>query len=287
MIKHEEDEIQVLGVPAKNKKTVGKKRTIGYIILVIMGIIGIACCWWLWWNPTDTEDSKTVSYKESNIPMLMKNGQETTTHKTNTKISILADTVNDVPMQIFMLEGVHSNLCMGLPSVQDTTVLMALPAADIRKDNLGIVGDFVLDGCRYGNGKRKEGYCALLQGQLFLGVSISDTIMNYCVDRQGSFFRQYALVNDNKIWPNRLKGKSLRRAVAKKKDDARIYVVISRQRESLYDFSEALSDYGMHDAIYLPGGDAYAFYRANGEVSFLGISQEHVYPNTNYLVFSK
>lgn len=105
MIKHEEDEIQVLGVPAKNKKTVGKKRTIGYIILVIMGIIGIACCWWLWWNPTDTEDSKTVSYKESNIPMLMKNGQETTTHKTNTKVSILADTIMMFRCRYLCLKG--------------------------------------------------------------------------------------------------------------------------------------------------------------------------------------
>ena len=157
----------------------------------------------------------------------------------------------------------------------------------MRKDNLGIVGDFVLDGRRYGNGKRKEGYGALLEGQLFLGVSASDTVMNYCASRQGSFFRQYALVADGKIWPNRLKGKSLRRAVARKADDARVYVVVSRQRESLYDFSEALADYGMHDALYLPGGDAYAFCKVDGDTLFLGVSQEHVYPNTNYLVFGK
>ncbi len=286
MMKHEEDEIQVLGIPTESKKTGWRKRVIGYIILMIVGIIGITC-YWLWWNTPHTEDNKVLADKESCISLLIDNGQNTVKDKVDARISILADTVNDVPMQIFMLEGVHANLCMGLPPVQDTTILMTLPAADIRKDNLGIVGDFVLDGRRYGNGKRKEGYCAMLQGQLFLGVSVSDTIMNYCMNRQGSFFRQYALVSEHKIWPNRLKGKSLRRAIAKKKNDARIYVVVSRQRESLYDFSEALSDYGMCDAIYLPGGDAYAFYRVNDEVFFLGLSQEYVYPNTNYLVFSK
>ena len=83
-------------------------------------------------------------------------------------------------MQLFVIEGAEARLRIGRPAVQDTTVLMALPAADVRKDNLGIVGDFVLDGRRYGNGKRKEGYGALLEGQLFLGVSASDTVMNYC-----------------------------------------------------------------------------------------------------------
>ena len=62
---------------------------------------------------------------------------------------------------------------------------------------------------------------------------------------------------------------------------------MSRQRESLYDFSEALADYGMHDALYLPGGDAYAFCKVDRDTLFLGVSQEHVYPNTNYLVFGK
>ena len=285
MMKHEEDEIQVLGVPTQGKKTGWRKWSLWYMPLAIAVIIG--ACWLLLWNTGDAEKNKVLSDKESDIPLLMKNEKETAGSMTIVHINILADTVNDVPMQIFLLEGVDSDLSLGLPSIQDTAILMALPAADIRKDNLDIVGDFVLEGRRYGNGKRKEGYCAMLRGQLFLGVSVSDTIMNYCMDRQGSFFRQYALVSKHKIWPNRLKGKSLRRAVAKKENDARIYVVVSRQRESLYDFSEALSDYGMCDAIYLPGGDAYAFYRMNDEIFFLGISQEHVYPNTNYLVFSK
>lgn len=93
--------------------------------------------------------------------------QPLTDSATLARVSLLADTVNDVPMQLFILEGTDVRLRIGLPSVQDTTLLMALPAADVRKDNLGIVGDFVLDGRRYGNGKRKEGYGALLQGQLF------------------------------------------------------------------------------------------------------------------------
>ena len=109
--------------------------------------------------------------------------------------------------------------------------------------------------------------------------------MNYCASRQGSFFRQYALVADGKIWPNRLKGKSLRRAVARKADDARVYVVVSRQRESLYDFSEALADYGFTNALYLVGGTSYGWCRMDARVHELGVRRGKTLPSHNYLVF--
>ncbi len=287
MTKHEEDEIQVLGSPAGGKRPVRNRWLWGIVVLLLVAVACIVCWWCLPDRNNRPVGEKVFPNWEKNILQLDKKQQPLTDSATYARVSLLADTVNDVPMQLFVLEGTDVRLCIGLPSVQDTTLLMALPAADVRKDNLGIVGDFVLDGRRYGNGKRKEGYGALLQGQLFLGVSASDTVMNYCAERQGSFFRQYPLVIGGKIWPNRLKGKSLRRAVACKKDDPRVYVVLSRQRESLYDFSEALADYGMLDALYLPGGDAYAFCRTPQEILWLGTSQEHVYPNTSYLVFHK
>lgn len=286
MKRHEEDEIQVLGQAGGGRKRGGGKRFLGYL-LPVLAVALLITGWFLLRKTAVSPQENDAFPLESDLALLEDEQQLASGVAKEVRISVVDDTVNDVPMQVFVIEGAKARLCIGRPAAQDTTVLMALPAADVRKDNLGIVGDFVLDGRRYGNGKRKEGYGALLEGQLFLGVSASDTVMNYCASRQGSFFRQYALVADGKIWPNRLKGKSLRRAVARKADDARVYVVVSRQRESLYDFSEALADYGMHDALYLPGGDAYAFCKVGGDTLFLGLSEEHVYPNTNYLVFGR
>ena len=108
MMKHEEDEIQVLGVPTQGKKTGWRKWSLWYMPLAIAVIIG--ACWLLLWNTGDAEKNKVLSDKESDIPLLMKNEKETAGSKTNVQINILADTVNDVPMQIFILEGVDSEL---------------------------------------------------------------------------------------------------------------------------------------------------------------------------------
>ena len=282
-MRHEEDEIQILGAPDNRRK----RRGYAYWGAVIgLLLVGIALLFWLMpqgesGSPQDAAVSQEL--KELSQP----DDNRMPERYVEPKLDIWTDTINDVPMKFFQLTAAKARLCMGTPSEQDSTLLMVLPAADIRKDNLGIVGDFVLEGKQYGNGKRKEGYVAILDERLFLGVSSSDTVMNYCADHRGSFFRQYALVFDGQVVKNKLKGKSLRRAVARRDKDDSVYVIVSLQRESLYDFSEALADYGMTDAIYLPGGDAYAFYRKDTLLDYLGTSQEHIYPNTNYLLFCR
>ena len=282
-MRHEEDEIQILGTPDNRRK----RRGYAYWAAVIgLLLVGIALLFWL--MPQGESGSPQDAAVSQELKELSQtDGNRMPERYVEPELDIWTDTINDVSMKFFQLTAAKARLCMGTPSEQDSTLLMVLPAADIRKDNLGIVGDFVLEGKQYGNGKRKEGYVAILDERLFLGVSSSDTVMNYCADHRGSFFRQYALVFDGQVVKNKLKGKSLRRAVARRDKDDSVYVIVSLQRESLYDFSEALADYGMTDAIYLPGGDAYAFYRKDTLLDYLGTSQEHIYPNTNYLLFCR
>lgn len=282
-MRHEEDEIQILGTPDNRRK----RRGYAYWGAVIgLLLVGIALLFWL--MPQGESGSPQDAAVSQELKELSQtDGNRMPERYVEPELDIWTDTINDVSMKFFQLTAAKARLCMGTPSEQDSTLLMVLPAADIRKDNLGIVGDFVLEGKQYGNGKRKEGYVAILDERLFLGVSSSDTVMNYCADHRGSFFRQYALVFDGQVVKNKLKGKSLRRAVARRDKDDSVYVIVSLQRESLYDFSEALADYGMTDAIYLPGGDAYAFYRKDTLLDYLGTSQEHIYPNTNYLLFCR
>lgn len=70
-------------------------------------------------------------------------------------------------------------------------------------------------------------------------------------------FRQFALVSAGQICLKQfaLKGKVHRRALARKPGDATAYYVETVNKESLYDFAEALADYGFIDAVYLTGAD--------------------------------
>ena len=91
---------------------------------------------------------------------------------------------------------------------------------------------------------------------------------------------------DGEIQVNRLKGKAVRRALAQQNNE--FYIVESKNRESLYDFSEALADMGFTYALYLVGGSSYGWWRdKDGAIRELGIYNKESLPNINYLVFKK
>jgi len=58
---------------------------------------------------------------------------------------------------------------------------------------------------------------------------------------------------------NFLHGKVERRAIGRLGD--RIYYIATRHKETLWDFADALREYGFIDAIYITGGADYVFYR--------------------------
>ena len=274
MKRNEEDEIQVLGT--KPKKICRKWA----ILLTVCTIITTIAVMYLF-------ISKTVVNKgETDIDRLKKETiQESRFPSKISMIEINEDSINDVPLRIYSLVNLQAELSMELPSKKDTAVLLVAQAADIRKDNKGIVGDFILQGKQLATGKKKTGYCAIINGNISLGNSTGDEVKDYCINSKGHFFRQYVLVTDGEQQENRLKGKSIRRALARQDDD--LYIIESINRESLYDFSEALADIGITDALYLVGGDAYRFYRnsSNGQVYEYG--ERKPLPAMNYIVFRK
>ncbi len=123
----------------------------------------------------------------------------------------------------------------------------------------------------------------MINGEITLGNTINDNIKEHCIARNGDFFRQYALVMNGEIQENRLRGKAIRRALAQQNND--FYIVESVNRESLYDFSEALADMGFTNALYLVGGSSYAWWRESSQTTHeLGKSDKNPLPNTNYLI---
>ena len=69
-------------------------------------------------------------------------------------------------------------------------------------------------------------------------------------------------------------GKVERRAIGRINDQ--LYFIAPRHKETLWDFADALREYGFIDAIYITGGADYVFYRDKDGVRYdIGYSSEY------------
>lgn len=167
----------------------------------------------------------------------------------------MCDTVvNGRGLLVMTPVGAKPELCTGNSGLDDNDIILSATAADIRADNGGIVGAFVLHGELLSKGLSKAGFCAVINGRLTVGVSDSTPLFEEAIDQNGDFFRQYPLVVAGQLVENKLKGRSIRKALIER--DGVISVAVSRERMSLHDFAQTLIDYGVSNAIYLVGGDS-------------------------------
>jgi hypothetical protein len=179
-------------------------------------------------------------------------------------IEIVIDTINDIPLVFYTPHNAFPKLCVGLP---DENALFATAAADIGKNNYGIVGDFVLASEQLARGVRRDGYCAIIDNTVTIGFGEKTPLLQESIDKKGYFFRHYALVKNYKHIDNTPKGEEIRRALAVR--NGRIIIVSSLQRESFHDFAQALSDADISDAICLVcGNDFYGWCHTHGNSNY-------------------
>ena len=79
--------------------------------------------------------------------------------------------INDIPIRIFIPHNAEMSLHIGRMDKGDTSVVFVAQAADVRADNGGIVGAFVLDGEPKAWGISKKGFCASINGKVTIGVA--------------------------------------------------------------------------------------------------------------------
>ena len=273
MVQYSDNEIQVLGQPTKRSR----KKWIWLIPLSLIGgilFVWVLLCTFPQENIVDLRDFKTeLNVTVKGEPMFIESGIE--------HYSVVE---NDVSMYVFHMIDMTAELNTDARQYTDDTECFIMQAADIRKDNGKFVGDFVLNGKRLSSGKRKKGYCAIIDGKITIGMSDTDDVMNRCIEKGGSFFRQYPLVSNGIMQENELKGKSIRRALALKGD--KLYVFETEYRESMHDFAEALQDIGVTEAISLVGGNkAYMYWWQDNELyESYDLSEVN---NNNFIVFKK
>lgn len=172
----------------------------------------------------------------------------------------LKDTINDIPLNIYIPHNAVPELCVGRPDISDKSIVLATQAADIRADNGKIVGAYVIKGKPLSWGLSKKGYCGIIDGKITIGVADNSPLFEEATEKEGFFFRQYPLVDNGTLVENELKGKSIRKAICDRKGE--IMVVMTETPESLHDFAQALIDLKVDNAIYLVGGQSYGFYNS-------------------------
>lgn len=163
--------------------------------------------------------------------------------------------INDIPIRIFIPHNAEMSLHIGRMDKEDKSIIYAAQAADVRADNGGIVGAFVLNGEPKAWGLSKKGYCASINGKVTIGVADNTSLFEEATMHNGYFFRQYPLVKDGQVIDNEPKGKSIRRAICDRQGE--IFMVETGSIESFHDFAQALADLGVDQAVYLEIGRAH------------------------------
>lgn len=200
-------------------------------------------------------------------------------------VTALDTIVNDIPLHVFYPQNMVPRLTIGYDVTLDTVNnLMFMQAADVRADNKKILGAFVLKGVPLSWGLSKKGYCAIIDGEVTVGVADDSPLFEEATEKEGYFFRQYALVDSFQMVENQLKNKAVRRAICDV--DGEVVVVETLSRESMHDFAEALTDMGVCNAVNLVGSSSIGWVRS--DKSYVsGHHDQHRYKNASFIVWSK
>lgn len=278
-----DNEVYILGAESGKKEKRISVRTLSltalFLLLLIAGIITLFI--------NRKEQAPEYYFEpEQNVPQSISvTTNDSLSNRSNiVSIEITEETANDVPLLVYTPHHATMSLMVGMPDQSDSTLLLAVMAADIRKDNMEIVGDFILSGQRLARGIAKKGYAAIINDQVTIGLGESTPLLQEAIEQNGSFFRQYPLVHNGELIENKPKNKSIRRALAVRNE--RVIVVASINRESFHDFSQALIDIGISDAIYLVGGDAYGWYYDHAHVRHeFGNALTDIPDNISYIIW--
>jgi len=200
-----------------------------------------------------------------------------------------SDSILGVALNFYEMRGLRAEISMQEPDTTDRSVYLYSRCADYHKD-FSIIGSMVIDGQEVEtvSGNRK-GYLAGDEDNFVIGIARDEKVKDYVKGKRGCFFRQFILVSDRTL-PRTfyLHGKVERRAIGRMSND-RLYYIETLHKETMWDFADALREYGFVDAIYITGGYDYCFYRsADGTAHDIGQSKGHPHKNAGkvpWLVF--
>ena len=256
-----DDEIRIIGAHQEKKRI----RPVVYLFIagIVVAFIAIYAVISSTIKEKDNESGPESVFEPSNenihpeIAGIEWLGNHSDTVKAYTEH--LRDTINDIPLDIYIPHNAVPELVLGVPDIHDKSIILTTQAADIRADNGKIVGAFVMNGKPLSWGLSKKGYCGIIDGKITVGTADNSPLFEEATEKGGHFFRQYPLVDNGKPVENPQKGKSIRKALCDRNGE--IMVIMSKTPESFHDFTQALVDMRVDNAIYLVGSSSFGYFR--------------------------
>lgn len=244
-------------------------------VIAVLGCISIWAAWRYYRDYVNIGVPVSVSSAE-NIKKL----KAATDGAITPEVVKTSDSILGVAMNFYEMRGLKAEISMHEPDTADLSVYLYSRCADYHKD-FTIIGSMVIDGkeTEAEKGNRK-GYLAATEDNIVIGIARDEKVKEYVKEHGGCFFRQFILVSDRTL-PRTfyLHGKVERRAIGRMAND-KLYYIETRHKETMWDFADALREYGFVDAIYITGGYDYCFYRsADGQRH--DISDPIRYPHKN------
>ena len=278
-----DDEIRIISSGGvKNDKK--KSRLLPAILWIVASLLLITVLVIVFFSSGEVEEDK-INREVSEQPSIRITTVENTNDVRTHTYTIKTDTiVNGVGLSVLTPNNAIPVLEIGNECLTDSTIVLIAQAADVRGDNGGIVGSFIVNGELVSKGEAKAGFCSIINGDVTVGVADATPMFEQALISNGYFFRQYPLVVGGQVVENKPKGKSARKALVEL--DGKISVIVSHERLTFHDFSKALTDVGVSNAIYLVGGDTYGRYSdARGASFTFGREWDKDIDNVNYIVW--
>ena len=246
-----------------------------FLALVTIGCLMVAIlAGYYFWNYNYNIGVSVSVTPEQNIEKLQKPAKQETP-----EIVMTSDSILGVAMDFYAIHGLKASIEFEEPDTADTSVYLYCRSVDHKADST-YIGTLVVNGEERQSDTHRLGYMAMLGGNSVIGISRSEKVKDYVQEHGGSFFRQFILVSNGDI-PGRffLHGKVERRAIGR--IDDQLYFIATRHKETLWDFADALREYGFIDAIYITGGADYVFYRDKDGFRH-DIGDKSDYPHTKW-----
>ena len=262
----------VVKVIAPSKKQKWLKR---FLALIAVGCLMIAVlAGYYFWNYYYNIGISVSVTPEQNIEKLQRSSMQE-----EPEVVMTSDSILDVAMDFYAIHGLRASIEFEEPDTADTSVYLYCRSADFKADST-YIGSLVVNGKEHQSDTHRLGYMAMLGDNCVIGISRSEKVKDYVEERGGCFFRQFILVSDGSI-PIRffLHGTVERRAIGRIGDQ--LYFIATRHKETLWDFADALREYGFIDAIYITGGADYGFYRSRDGIKH-DINNSADYPHEKW-----
>ena len=260
---------------------------IGSAVLTFIICIVLLAVWHHYRSYADLGVPVSVASNENISKLQITDAEPVTPEVVKTSDSILG-----VGMNFYELRGLRAEISMTEPDTTDVSVYLYSRCSDYHPD-FSIIGSIVIDGQELASvdeGNRL-GYFAGVGNNFVIGIARDEDVKEYVKTQGGCFFRQFVLLSSG-VLPTQfyLHGKVERRGMGRM-PNGKLYYIETLHKETMWDFADALREYGFVDAIYITGGYDYCFYRS-ADGSMHHISNPQFYPHKHegqvpWLIFRK